>query len=195
MVIRLDENYNAMTSTALLGYVGETNARPVSVEGMEIDGADRYVLTIDYGDGTVSAPCMAVPACVADVSADAFAVSARLAACSAVSADTPAVVADFSAFSAAVVAVSAAVTAVCISACACLPMASMRSSASIDTSGDGTALSPIAAPILRRNMGDFFSSMYSCPDSFFAHIWHDTVCAERKTSAVGVHCPPVISTS
>ena len=51
MVIRLDENYNAMTSTALLGYVGETNARPVTVEGMEIDGADRYVLTIDYGDG------------------------------------------------------------------------------------------------------------------------------------------------
>ena len=51
MVIRLDENYNAMTSTALLGYVGETNARPVSVEGMEIDGADRYILTIDYGDG------------------------------------------------------------------------------------------------------------------------------------------------
>jgi hypothetical protein len=40
-----------MTSTALLGYVGETNARPVSVEGMEIDGADRYVLSIDYGDG------------------------------------------------------------------------------------------------------------------------------------------------
>lgn len=51
MVIRLDENYNAMTSTALLGYVGETNARPVTVECMEIDGADRYVLTIDYGDG------------------------------------------------------------------------------------------------------------------------------------------------
>lgn len=51
MVIRLDENYNAMTSTALLGYVGETNARPVSVEGVEIDGADRYVLTLDYGDG------------------------------------------------------------------------------------------------------------------------------------------------
>lgn len=51
MVIRLDENYNAMTSTALLGYVGETNARPLSVEGMEIDGADRYVMTIDYGDG------------------------------------------------------------------------------------------------------------------------------------------------
>jgi hypothetical protein len=53
MVIRLDENYNAMTSTALLGYVGETNARPVSVEGLTVDGADRYVLTIDYGDGTI----------------------------------------------------------------------------------------------------------------------------------------------
>lgn len=52
MVIRLGENYNAMTSTALLGYVGETNARPVSVEGLTVDGADRYVLTIDYGDGT-----------------------------------------------------------------------------------------------------------------------------------------------
>ena len=52
MVIRLDENYNAMTSTALLGYVGETNARPVSVEGLTVDGADRYVMTIDYGDGT-----------------------------------------------------------------------------------------------------------------------------------------------
>lgn len=51
MVIRLDENYNEMTSTALLGYVGETNARPVSVEGLTVDGADRYVLTIDYGDG------------------------------------------------------------------------------------------------------------------------------------------------
>lgn len=51
MVIRLDEKYNAMTSTALLGYVGETNARPVSVEGLTVDGADRYVLTIDYGDG------------------------------------------------------------------------------------------------------------------------------------------------
>ena len=51
MVIRLNENYEATLSTALLGYVGETNARPVSFEGMEVDGADRYVLTIDYGDG------------------------------------------------------------------------------------------------------------------------------------------------
>lgn len=53
MTITLNSDYDVALSTALLGYVGETNARPVSVEGMEIDGADRYVLTIDYGDGTV----------------------------------------------------------------------------------------------------------------------------------------------
>ncbi len=52
MTITLNADYDVTLSTALLGYVGETNARPVSVEGMEIDGADRYVLTIDYGDGT-----------------------------------------------------------------------------------------------------------------------------------------------
>ena len=51
MHIKLNEDYNVVVNTALLGYVGETNARPVSIEGMEIDGADRYVLTIDYGDG------------------------------------------------------------------------------------------------------------------------------------------------
>lgn len=53
MHIKINEDYNVVVNTALLGYVGETNARPVSVEGMEIDDADRYVLTIDYGDGTV----------------------------------------------------------------------------------------------------------------------------------------------
>jgi hypothetical protein len=53
MHIKINEDYNVVVNTALLGYVGETNARPVSVEGMEIDGADRYVLTIDYGNGTV----------------------------------------------------------------------------------------------------------------------------------------------
>lgn len=51
MTITLNTDYDVALSTALLGYVGETNARPVSVEGMEIDGADRYILTIDYGDG------------------------------------------------------------------------------------------------------------------------------------------------
>lgn len=51
MTIILNADYEVTLNTALLGYVGETNARPVSVEGMEIDGADRYVLTIDYGDG------------------------------------------------------------------------------------------------------------------------------------------------
>jgi hypothetical protein len=51
MTITLNADYDVTLNTALLGYVGETNVRPVSVEGMEIDGADRYVLTIDYGDG------------------------------------------------------------------------------------------------------------------------------------------------
>lgn len=51
MTITLNADYDVALSTALLGYVGETNARPVSVEGMVVDGADRYVLTIDYGDG------------------------------------------------------------------------------------------------------------------------------------------------
>ena len=53
MTITLNADYDVTLSTALLGYVGETNARPVSVEGLTVDGADRYVLTIDYGDGTV----------------------------------------------------------------------------------------------------------------------------------------------
>lgn len=51
MTITLNSDYDVTLSTAFLGYVGETNARPVTVEGMEIDGADRYVMTIDYGDG------------------------------------------------------------------------------------------------------------------------------------------------
>ena len=51
MTITLNSDYDVTLSTALLGYVGETNARPVSVEGLPVDGADRYVLTIDYGDG------------------------------------------------------------------------------------------------------------------------------------------------
>ena len=53
MHIKINEDYNVVVNTALLGYVGETNARPVSVEGLTVDGADRYVLTIDYGNGTV----------------------------------------------------------------------------------------------------------------------------------------------
>lgn len=51
MTITLNADYDVTPNTALLGYVGETNARPVSVEGLTVDGADRYVLTIDYGDG------------------------------------------------------------------------------------------------------------------------------------------------
>jgi hypothetical protein len=51
LTITLNTDYDVALSTALLGYVGETNARPVSVEGLTVDGADRYVLTINYGDG------------------------------------------------------------------------------------------------------------------------------------------------
>ncbi len=51
MHIKINEDYNVVVNTSILGYVGETNARPVSVEGLTVDGADRYVLTIDYGDG------------------------------------------------------------------------------------------------------------------------------------------------
>ncbi len=46
MHIKINEDYNVVVNTALLGYIGETNARPVSVEGMEIDGADP--LCADY---------------------------------------------------------------------------------------------------------------------------------------------------
>lgn len=52
MTITLNADYDVTLNTALLGYVGETNARPVMFEGLTVDGADRYVLTIDYGDGT-----------------------------------------------------------------------------------------------------------------------------------------------
>lgn len=51
MTITLNADYDVTLNTALLGYVGEMNARPVSIEGLTVDGADRYVLTIDYGDG------------------------------------------------------------------------------------------------------------------------------------------------
>lgn len=51
MTITLNADYDVTLNTALLGYVGETNARPVTVEGLTVDGADRYVMTIDYGDG------------------------------------------------------------------------------------------------------------------------------------------------
>lgn len=51
MTITLNADYDVTLNNALLGYVGETNARPVSFEGLTVDGADRYIMTIDYGDG------------------------------------------------------------------------------------------------------------------------------------------------
>ena len=53
MTITLNTDYDVTLNNALLGYVGETNARPVTVEGLTVDGADRYIMAIDYGDGTV----------------------------------------------------------------------------------------------------------------------------------------------
>lgn len=51
MTITLNADYDVTLNNALLGYLGERNARPVTFEGLTVDGADRYVLTIDYGDG------------------------------------------------------------------------------------------------------------------------------------------------
>ena len=51
MTITLNADYDVTLNNALLGYIGETRARPVTFEGLAVDGADRYVLTIDYGDG------------------------------------------------------------------------------------------------------------------------------------------------
>lgn len=43
MTITLNADYDVTLNTALLGYVGETNARPVSVEGLTVDGADSQL--------------------------------------------------------------------------------------------------------------------------------------------------------
>ena len=51
MTITLNADYDVTLNTALLGYVGETNARPVSVEGLTVDGADQggtYVFKVYY---------------------------------------------------------------------------------------------------------------------------------------------------
>ena len=41
MTITLNADYDVTLNTALLGYVGETNARPVSVEGLTVCNDDR----------------------------------------------------------------------------------------------------------------------------------------------------------
>jgi len=51
MTITLDENYNAKTDITTLGYVGETNARAITFEGYQCDGADSYKMRFKYPDG------------------------------------------------------------------------------------------------------------------------------------------------
>lgn len=53
MKISLDENYNARTDVTTLGYVGETNARTITIEGYQCEGADSYKMRFKYPDGVV----------------------------------------------------------------------------------------------------------------------------------------------
>lgn len=51
MIIKLNENYTADISERLLGYQGETNARTINFEGLEVEGADSYKMRVQYADG------------------------------------------------------------------------------------------------------------------------------------------------
>lgn len=53
MKITLDEGYNAMCDFVYLGYVGEVNARQISVLNYAIPEATAYKLKIEYPDKTV----------------------------------------------------------------------------------------------------------------------------------------------
>lgn len=53
MQITLDEGYNAMCDFVYLGYVGEVNAREISVFNYAIPEATAYKLKIEYPDKTV----------------------------------------------------------------------------------------------------------------------------------------------
>lgn len=50
MKISLDENYYARTDVTTLGYVGETNARIIAIEGYQCNGADSYKMRLSYPD-------------------------------------------------------------------------------------------------------------------------------------------------
>lgn len=55
MRLKLNKNYDvSVVDTSLLGYIGETNSRPVTFEGLETDGADTYSMLIKYDDGAGS---------------------------------------------------------------------------------------------------------------------------------------------
>ncbi len=50
MKISLSDAYYAVTDTKLLGYIGEHKARTITFEGLEVEGAERYKLRIEYKD-------------------------------------------------------------------------------------------------------------------------------------------------
>lgn len=53
MKISLDENYRASTDVTTLGYVGETNARTITIENYQCEGADSYKMRFKYPDSVV----------------------------------------------------------------------------------------------------------------------------------------------
>lgn len=53
MRINVDSRYNARADFLIIGYMGETNARTITFEGLEVDGADLYKMQIKYADGNI----------------------------------------------------------------------------------------------------------------------------------------------
>ena len=51
MTIRLNQSYDVSLSDTVMGYVGETNARTISFQNLETQGADSYKMRIEYPDG------------------------------------------------------------------------------------------------------------------------------------------------
>jgi hypothetical protein len=51
MKITLTAAYFATPNTTLLGYMGETNSREITFEGLAAEGADGYKLRVSYSDG------------------------------------------------------------------------------------------------------------------------------------------------
>lgn len=51
MVIRLSEDYRASADDKLLGFIGETSARRITLSGYLCEGANAYSMVVDYGDG------------------------------------------------------------------------------------------------------------------------------------------------
>lgn len=51
MIINIDGNYNALSNTVLLGYVGETNARTIEVNFPVVSTAELYKLRFELSNG------------------------------------------------------------------------------------------------------------------------------------------------